>query len=230
MSALTLHYIYDPLCGWCYGSSPLLQAAAESNNWNIQLHAGGMMVGPNRQPVTPALRQFVLKHDMRIAELSGQPFGQDYREGLLRQEGVMFDSEPPVTAILAAGPKGMALLERIQRAHYVEGRRISDKAVLMELAAELGIDAAEFRDAFERFSGKPTLDHIVESRALLDRVHGAGFPTLAFERGGQFKLIDSSPFLGRVEEWKETLRRAGPMDGTQQPGAVSGSPADGLPP
>jgi putative protein-disulfide isomerase len=189
-----------------------------------------MMVGPNRQPVTPALRQFVLKHDMRIAELSGQPFGQDYREGLLRQEGVMFDSEPPVTAILAAGPKGMALLERIQRAHYVEGRRISDKAVLMELAAELGIDAAEFRDAFERFSGKPTLDHIVESRALLDRVHGAGFPTLAFERGGQFKLIDSSPFLGRVEEWKETLRRAGPMDGTQQPGAVSGSPADGLPP
>ena len=74
---------------------------------------------------------------MRIAELSGQPYGQDYREGLLRQDGVMFDSEPPITAILAAGPKGMAILERIQRAHYVEGRSISDKAVLMELAAEL---------------------------------------------------------------------------------------------
>ena len=72
------------------------------------------MTGPNRQPVTPALRQFVLKHDMRIAELSRQPFGQDYREGLLRQDGVMFDSEPPITAILAAGPKGMAMLERIR--------------------------------------------------------------------------------------------------------------------
>ena len=116
------------------------------------------MAGPNRQPVTPALRQFVLKHDIRIAELSGQPFGQDYREGLL-----------PAGEFACSNP----LLERIQRAHYVEGRRISDKAVLMELAAELGIDAAEFRDAFERFSGKPTLDHIVESRALLDRVHGA---------------------------------------------------------
>ena len=43
------------------------------------------MAGPNRQPVTPELRQFVLKHDVRIAELSGQPFGQDYREGLLRR-------------------------------------------------------------------------------------------------------------------------------------------------
>ena len=182
------------------------------------------MTGPNRQPVTPALRQFVLKHDMRIAELSGQPFGQDYREGLLRQDGVMFDSEPPITAILAAGPKGMAMLERIQRAHYVEGRRISDKAVLMELAAELGIDATEFRDEFERFSGKPTMDHIAESRALLDRVQGAGFPTFAFERDGQFKRIGSSPFLGRVKEWKEALRRAGQVDGTEQPGTVSGSP------
>jgi len=210
MSALTLHYIYDPLCGWCYGSSPLLQAAA-SDVWNIELHAGGMMAGPNRQPLTPALRQFVLKHDVRIAELSGQPFGQDYREGLLRQEDVLFDSEPPITAILAAGPKGLAMLERIQRAHFVEGRRISDNVVLMELAVELGLGATEFRNAFERFSGKRTMDHIADSRALLDRVQGGGFPTFAFERGGQFRRLDSSPFLARVEEWKEALRRAGEL-------------------
>jgi len=208
MSALTLHYIYDPLCGWCYGSSPLLQAAAASDGWNIELHAGGMMARPNRQPLTPALRQFVLKHDMRIAELSGQPFGQDYREGLLRQEGVMFDSEPPITAILAAGPKGLATLERIQRAHFVEGRRISDRVVLMELTAELGLESGAFRDDFERFSGKPTMDHIADSRALLDRVQGDGFPTFVFERAGQFQRLDSSPFLGRVEEWKKALWRA----------------------
>ena len=27
MSLATLHYIYDPLCGWCYGAKPLVQAA-----------------------------------------------------------------------------------------------------------------------------------------------------------------------------------------------------------
>ncbi|MCF3992670.1 DsbA family protein, partial [Pseudomonas aeruginosa] len=27
MNDLTLHYLYDPLCGWCYGASPLLAAA-----------------------------------------------------------------------------------------------------------------------------------------------------------------------------------------------------------
>ena len=29
MSTATLHYIYDPLCGWCYGSAPLVKAARE---------------------------------------------------------------------------------------------------------------------------------------------------------------------------------------------------------
>lgn len=23
----TLHYIFDPLCGWCYGAAPLVEAA-----------------------------------------------------------------------------------------------------------------------------------------------------------------------------------------------------------
>ena len=123
----------------------------------------------------------------------------------------MFDSEPPITAILAAGPGGMCMLQRMQRAHFVEGRRISEKAVLMDLAVELGFDSGEFGRAFERFSGKPTMDHITDSRALLDRVQGGGFPTFAFERGGQFQRFDSSPYLGRAEAWKEALRRAGEL-------------------
>ena len=27
MSESTLHYIYDPMCGWCYGAEPLIEAA-----------------------------------------------------------------------------------------------------------------------------------------------------------------------------------------------------------
>ena len=26
-SSPILHYIYDPLCGWCYGAAPLVEAA-----------------------------------------------------------------------------------------------------------------------------------------------------------------------------------------------------------
>ena len=39
----TLHYFYEPLCGWCYGAAPLVQAAAEQVQ--VQAHGGGLMAG-----------------------------------------------------------------------------------------------------------------------------------------------------------------------------------------
>lgn len=53
----------------------------------------------------------------------------------LRDSGAVFDSAPPTTAVLAADAvagRGLDLLARIQTAHYVEGRRIADAAVLAE--------------------------------------------------------------------------------------------------
>ena len=100
MNTATLHYIYDPLCGWCYGAAPLVKAAREVVN--LRAHGGGMMAGARRQPVTLQLRDFVKPHDLHIAQLSGQPFGEGYRDGLLRDTDAVFDSEPPTAAMLAA--------------------------------------------------------------------------------------------------------------------------------
>ena len=99
-SSPILHYIYDP-CGWCYGARRWWSRPRRAG-LAIAIHGGGMMAGSNRQPVTDALRRYVMPHDERIAGLSGQPFGADYFDGLLRDGGAVFDSEPPTTAILAA--------------------------------------------------------------------------------------------------------------------------------
>jgi putative protein-disulfide isomerase len=202
MSTPTLHYIYDPLCGWCYGAAPLVRAASELVR--VQAHGGGMMAGAARRAVTPELRQFVMTHDRRIAQVSGQPFGQGYFEGLLRDHGAVLDSAPPITAVLAADElagAGLDMLARLQCAHYVEGRRIAEVAVLNELAAEHGLDVDEFGSAYERLQGAATQAHIEQSRALLARIGGHGFPTFALERDGQFTIVDIGPYLGRPDAW-----------------------------
>ena len=66
MVSATLHYYYDPLCGWCYGAAPLTAAAAAVPGLRVALHAGAMMSGANRQPVSPQLRNYVMPHDQRI--------------------------------------------------------------------------------------------------------------------------------------------------------------------
>jgi hypothetical protein len=100
MPTTTLHYIHDPLCGWCYGAAPLVKAAREI--LPVIPHGGGMMTGARRQKVTAQLREYVKLHDAQMALRSGQPFGESYLDGLLRDTEAMFDSEPPTAAVLAA--------------------------------------------------------------------------------------------------------------------------------
>lgn len=205
-----LHYIYDPLCGWCYGAAPLVQAARGISGLTIEAHGGGMMAGGNRQPVTEALRRYVMPHDERIAGLTGQVFGPDYVDGLLRDSGAVFDSAPPTTAILAAqalGGRGLDLLQRLQQAHYVEGRRIADPAELRRLAEDIGLDGMAFQAAFAATEGAATERHIAQSRELLARVRGTGFPTLALERDGAYELLEPARFLGRPSQWQADLRQ-----------------------
>jgi len=205
---MTLHYIYDPLCGWCYGAKPLVQAAQQV--LPVIAHAGGMMTGANRQSVSPQLRNYVIPHDRRIAEYTGQPFGEAYFEGLLRDHTAVFDSTPPIAAVMAAerlDGRGLELLGRLQTAHYVEGRRIADEVVLVDCAVEMGYEADTF---LKNLKATDTDQHIKNSRALLAKLGGQGFPTFALEKDGQFTLIDIGPWLGKPQAFAQWLSESVP--------------------
>ncbi|VTR40425.1 Uncharacterised protein [Serratia fonticola] len=58
-------------------------------------------------------------------------------------------------------------------------------------------------------SGAPTAQHIADSRALLAKVRGHGFPTFALEDNqGRLSQIPVQEFLGNVEGWKALLKDA----------------------
>lgn len=205
----TLHYIFDPLCGWCYGAAPLVEAARAVPGLQVAFHGGGMMSGSNRRQITPAWRGYVLPHDRRIEQLSGQPFGDAYLNGLLNDTTAMLDSEPPITAILAAealAGKGLDMLQWVQRAHYVDGLRIADLPVLAALARQLGMDGAAFQAEYARQAGAATQRHIDASRALLAQAGGQGFPTFVLDDGtGKLSVIDIGEFLGQPAKLQAQL-------------------------
>lgn len=209
MPAVTLHYIFDPLCGWCYAAAPLIEAAASVPGLKIELHGGGMLSGANRRQIDPQWREFVIPHDRRIAQVSGQTFGAGYFDGLLRDHSVVLDSTPPITAVLAAEAlvgRGRELLHRLQRAHFVEGQRIAEASVLQSLAEEIGVAPQSFAGMFQRLSGDATDRHIIQSRAFLAEVGGHGFPTLALHRRDKgWHVLDIGPYLGRAASWTAHL-------------------------
>jgi len=215
-----VHYIYDPLCGWCYGAAPLVQAVRAV--LPVVAHGGGMMMGTNRQQVSPQLRNYVMPHDRRIAEYTGQTFGEAYFEGLLRDERAVFDSAPPTAAVLAAEQLeglGLDLLGRLQTAHYIEGRRIADEAVLLELAQSIGLQAQAFQSAFVAVDVPA---HVKASRTLLARIGGPGFPTLALEQHGHFTRIDISRWLGKPDAFADWLKHTLSTQATPQESVMCG--------
>jgi putative protein-disulfide isomerase len=223
MRASRLHVIYDPFCGWCYGAAPLVEAARAVEGLLISLHGGGMMAGNSRQQMTPQLCDFILPHIERIVAVSGQPFGDGYR-AMLNDTSVWLDSTPPTMAVVAAGKFGaegfteekhgdkianreLDMLDRLQRAHFLEGRRIAESKVLVDIAEELGIPRSDFAAGLATEMQKAG-DHIRESRALLQRVGGAGFPTFALETQGNYEMLDSAQYLGKPGAWREMLEKA----------------------
>lgn len=209
MSSRVLHYIHDPLCGWCYGAAPLVSAARAV--LPVQAHGGGMMTGRNRRPVTPQLRDYVMPHDHRIAQMTGQVFGDAYFNGLLTDTTAVFDSAPPIAAVLAmqalrGNDAGLDLLAAIQRAHYQQGRRVSDEATLVALAVGQGVDEKDFVAALRQVEQHELTQHIEASRRLLDQAGGRGFPTFVLQQDDRLELLDAGVWLGRTEEWTAFLR------------------------
>ena len=214
-AAPVLHYIFDPLCGWCYASAPLVAAARTLPGLELQWHAGGMLSGAARRTITPDWRGHVMPHDERIAALTGQPFGDAYFNGLLNQIGATLDSTPPIAAMLAAEAldgRGLDLLARAQTAHYVEGQQISTFAVLQSLAQDLGLDTQAFAAHYQT-ALTATPDHLRESREWLQASGGQGFPTFLLEftdpTGGQRvgQTLDISPWLGNAAGWQADLQQ-----------------------
>ena len=205
MNDTTLHYVYDPLCGWCYGAAPLLEAAAGLPTLQIALHAGGLWLGSRRQPMGQALRDHVRPHDERIQALTGQLFGERYFNELLLSDGLLLDSEPPIRAILAVtelGGDGLSLLHRIQQSHYLDGQWVGDQAHLARLAQEQGITPEAFALAFGQVD---LAGHLAQSQGWLRRLGGQGFPTLGLMQGGSLIPLPASSFLGEPQAFVSHL-------------------------
>lgn len=205
--SMRLHYIFDPYCGWCYAISPLI-AAARAAGVEVVLHGGGMLSGQARLAVSPALRDYVLSHDERIASLTGLPFGEAYREGLLKDQSVTFDSTPPIAAILAVEAlqgDPVAYLGALQRAHYVRGASISALSTLTDLAVRAGLAPVAFERAHAEAMLGPVAQHVAESRAYLQAVGGQGFPCLVLSQGDTAQRFDPMPWLGNPDGFVAAL-------------------------
>jgi putative protein-disulfide isomerase len=204
-------YLFDPFCGWCYGAAPQIARIREAlGDQAIQGLPVGLFAGEHAQPMNAEFRDYAWSNDQRIAAMTGQVFSPAYFDGVLSDFDAPLDSGPPTLAFAVADllrrGSGLALLDRMQRARFVEGRNLTSTETLLDLAGELGHDRARFRTALEGPDGaaalKTALDHV---EILMRRLRLRGVPALAVLHGDHHHAITGGPLLDPAEGLVEHL-------------------------
>ena len=177
-----LVYFADPMCSWCWGFSPVIEAIDRQFGELLPVHLvlGGLRPG-NRTPMGVHERDEIRSHWEHVHEASGQPFDFSFFESA----DFVYDTEPASRAAVVMRRRsmtdGLAGLRRLQRAFYAENRDVTDPQVLCALAEELDFDVARFRADFE------AEDTIRETRSDFEtaqRIGVRGFPTMIAGAGG----------------------------------------------
>lgn len=200
-------YLFDPLCGWCYGASPALDALME---YGVDLVPTGLFAGEGAFPMNDAFAAHAWDADQRIARLCGQPFSEAYRRDVLGSHKARVDSGPATLALtavrLTAPARELEALKAIQRSRYVDGRDNGDAAVIADV-----LEALKLKEAALRFSAPDEIllsaNHarIGNGRAAMRHFGARGVPALIAAQGQNRRLVEANALFGGIEALIATL-------------------------
>ena len=182
-----LIYIMDPMCSWCWGFAPVVEALlAQAAEYGVPLHVvvGGLRL--DRAPLEQSVRSKIFEHWQNVEQTTGQPF--DFTGAL--PEGFVYDTSLACQALVAARVLEPALVlplaKRLQKAFYCDQNPLRDIAAIVQMAVEVGLDEERFASALDCAS---TEEATLADFAWASGLGIVGFPTLLAEHNGQLALL-----------------------------------------
>ncbi|GHB43602.1 DsbA family protein [Pseudovibrio japonicus] len=210
MQDRTLHYIHDPLCGWCYAADPLVSALRLNlpKDIELKLHGGGMIRGP--VALSSDLRSAIPSFAAKIAELTGQVFGEPFMDAFIKGNPERVDSYTIIRGELAVefGTNDpLPFLKELQKQHFLNGVNICELDGLREVAALTGYSETDFDSWLANISEADVEHHVEATRTLLAKSGGSGFPTFVLESAGQMRRLDHAAYYSRPEDFSALVQQ-----------------------
>ena len=204
----TLYYVFDPLCGWCYGAGVALAALDKAPKIALRLLPSGLFSGAGARPMDDTFAAYAWSNDQRIERLTGQPFSERYRTEVLTDHQQMFDSGPATLALtavaLTAPERELEALKAIQQARYVDGKNITRLETLISVLKSLELEPAATRLAQpddELLAANRA--RVADAQTLLNEFGARGVPTFILDTKGQRQLKSSSAAFSNPQAFVE---------------------------
>jgi putative protein-disulfide isomerase len=186
----TVLYIMDPLCGWCYGFSPVMQRMQDTyrDQFDFRVIPGGMITGARVQPIS-VMAEYILGAYTRVEEYAGVKFGELYLD-MLRAGTELTDSEPPCRAIHAfqqmVPERGLDFAHHLQRKQFIDGKSFNDENTYREIALEYGLDANAF---IETMNSEESRYGTQQEFQWVQAAGITGFPCVVMQKDDKYYML-----------------------------------------
>ena len=191
MAQPRLIYVYDALCGWCYGFSPVIRRFHDTyhDQFTFDVMSGGMMTGPRSQPISESMG-YVRSALQIVEEQTGVEFGQAYVENILDPGTYISDSSKPGQAmtlfrVLQTG-RDIEFAATLQNALYRDGIDLNVDAHYGPLVEPYGVDPDEF---VAHLNDAAIIDQTTQEFSLVAQMGINGFPSVIIEKGEELFLV-----------------------------------------
>jgi putative protein-disulfide isomerase len=185
----TLYYVHDPMCSWCWGFRPVWQQvqSALAGKLTIRYLLGGLAADSD-MPMSADMQANIKD---TWAHIQKEIPGTEFNFAFWTQNQPRRSTYPACRALIAAGLQGQAqaaddMLLAIQQAYYLQAKNPSDSDVLIQLAIDSGLDAAQFKT--DLFSVQCEL-LLQQDLQMVDKLGVRGFPSLVLTCNGSNALI-----------------------------------------
>ncbi|WLP59131.1 DsbA family protein [Bacillus pumilus] len=200
---LSLIYVWDAYCGWCYGFSNSIRTLHENHpEMSLTLVSGGLFVGERSLPIKEY--PHISEANQRISQLTGVEFGERYQK-LLANGTFVLDSEAAAigfSALRSVAPdRTLYLASSMQKAFYQDGKSLSDDETYQEIALAHQLDP---NIVIERMKTKEVINDAYADFAKVHQLQVNGYPALLLKKGDEYFNVGGGAMT--AEKLEERLK------------------------
>lgn len=225
MNKIRIYQFTDPVCVWCWGNEPVIRALEYlyGEKISIEYVMGGLiedittlydLSGPKNTIIERA-NEIIANNWITASARHGMPVNIEHMSLFSERYPSSFPQNIAYEAAKRINPAlAKKYLRRIREATFLEQRRTSQMNVLVELATEVGFDAAQF---IEEYTTGSAPGDFQQERMRCRRNGITGFPSYLIKNdstkiilGGYQNLSTLHTIIGRLSDGKTKPRKLGP--------------------
>ena len=142
-------YVFDPLCGWCYGFSPVIKKAYDTykEKADFKVITGGMVIGDQIGPIGK-ISQFLKGATARVTQRTGAVFSSLFLDTILTEGTQILSSmESSIAVQICKAEKPERIFDFMTELHkdiYISGLKTAIPTDYARLAEKMGFDEKIF--------------------------------------------------------------------------------------